>query len=305
MRLEASCAAGAAMLWTIALAAGAVEPVSARPEFLVRYQADAMRKPTVDGCAACHVKPDGGGARNEFGTAFDAANREITPLLRAAFPSHFDFPSVRLADGSVFSFADPQSRVVVVERDGQKAVVTIADLTSPKEAPLPPPANRMTFFVSSQGVANGGHLGGLAGGDRHCQTLAAAAGAGDRTWRAYLSTSFKGATAANAGDRIGGGPWHNARGVRVAGGVLDLHARERLPADLLLTEKGDGVDAATMIFTGTQPSGLAAADRSCANWTSTSGEALAGAAGGSWNSAGPVSCAPGAAAPRLYCFAVK
>ena len=91
----------------------------------------------------------------------------------------------------------------------------------------------MSFFVTSEGVAQGGHLGGLAGADRQCQTLAKAVGAADRTWRAYLSTSFKGAPAANAGDRIGAGPWYNAKGVLVARGPIDLHKKGALDPALV------------------------------------------------------------------------
>ena len=196
----------------LAAVLGGARPAMARPEYLARFQADPMRKAGVDGCGACHVKPDGGGARNDFGAAYDAAAREITPLLRATFPSHFTFTSATLPDGSSFSFSDPQSRVAIFERDKQKTVVNLAEITAPKVAPLPPAANRMSFFVTSEGVPQGGHLGGLAGADRQCQTLAEAVGAADRTWRAYLSTSFKGVPAANAGDRIGAGPWYNAEG---------------------------------------------------------------------------------------------
>src|SRR5215208_6393278 len=84
--------------------------------------------------------------------------------------------------------------------------------------------NQMTFFITSAGPGNGANLGGLAGADAHCQTLAAAAGAGGRTWRAYLSTSAApGQAAVNARARIGTGPWYNARGVRVASSVAELH----------------------------------------------------------------------------------
>src|SRR5688572_31683190 len=81
--------------------------------------------------------------------------------------------------------------------------------------------NQMTFFVTSAGPGNGANLGGLAGADKHCQTLAAAAGAGNRTWRAYLSAS--GPPAVNAKDRIGKGPWMNVKGVVIAKSVADLH----------------------------------------------------------------------------------
>src|SRR5437870_13668474 len=82
----------------------------------------------------------------------------------------------------------------------------------------------MTFFVTSTGGGNGANLGGLAGADAHCQKLAAAAGSGNRTWRAYLSTSAsEGKPAVNARDRIGKGPWHNFRGTMIASDLGHLH----------------------------------------------------------------------------------
>ncbi|MBI3062521.1 MAG: lectin, partial [Deltaproteobacteria bacterium] len=83
----------------------------------------------------------------------------------------------------------------------------------------------MSFFVTREGAGNGANLGGLDGADRYCQKLAAAAGAGSRTWRAYLSASaMDGKPAVNARDRIGAGPWHNAKGVKIADNVADLHS---------------------------------------------------------------------------------
>src|SRR5207253_2975443 len=114
---------------------------------------------------------------------------------------------------------DPESKFVVFEKEGQKTIIDLtamAAVTTDKPEPLPPPANRMTFFVTSKGMGNGGHLQGLAGADRHCQALAEAAGAGDRTWHAYLSTSFQDKPAINAGDRIGTGPLYNAKGALIA-----------------------------------------------------------------------------------------
>src|SRR5919112_5996713 len=94
-------------------------------------------------------------------------------------------------------------------------------LTAPVSAPIAAQGQSMSFFVSSTGSGMGGNLGGLAGADKHCQTLAAKAGAGNRTWRAYLSTSLPDV---NARDRIGDGPWYNAKGTLVASNVADLHS---------------------------------------------------------------------------------
>ena len=137
----------------------------------------------------------------------------------------------------------------------------------------------MSFFLTSAGPGDGANLGGLAGADAHCQTLAAAAGAGGRTWRAYLSTSAaSGQAAVNARDRIGAGPWYNARGVRVASNVAELHGEgSALGKAWSLTERGDTVNGRGDtpnrhdILTGSQPDGTAfpdTADRTCRNWTS-------------------------------------
>ena len=139
---------------------------------------------------------------------------------------------------------------------------------------------RMSFFISSIGPGNGAALGGLDGADRHCQALAEAAGAGDRTWRAYLSTSTSGSNAAvNARDRIGQGPWYNARGVLVARNVDELHGdNNNLSKQTSLNEKGEEVngrgDNPNMhdILTGSQLEGTAfsgEADMTCENWTSS------------------------------------
>ncbi len=299
----ALCRGGAA--WILTLALGAVQPATARPEYLVKFQADPLRRADVEGCGTCHVKAAGGGARNDFGAAFDAANRDITPLLRATFPSHFTVTTAALPDGTTFYMADPQSRVVVVERQNQKVAVNVAELVTPKTAPLPPAQNRMTFFVSSEGVGHGGHLGGLAGADRHCQTLAKAAGAGDRTWRAYLSTGFQGKPAVNAGDRIGSGPWYNAAGTLVARGAVDLHTTQ-LPPAVFLTEKGAPAAAVQPVLTGTLTNGAAAADKTCNAWTNNAdGETVAGDPSGAWNSARPASCAAAQPPAHLYCFAIR
>src|SRR6059036_1486389 len=97
-----------------------------------------------------------------------------------------------------------------------------------------------SFFLTSNGIGNGGNLGGLAGADNHCQTLAQAAGAGGKTWRAYLSTqAVDGATAVNARDRIGRGPWQNFKSEVVAKNVDDLHSDgNRLAMETSLTERG-------------------------------------------------------------------
>jgi hypothetical protein len=138
--------------------------------------------------------------------------------------------------------------------------------------------NQTSFFATSAGSGMGGNLGGLAGADKHCQTLAAAAGAGDRTWRAYLST--QGAGAVNARDRIGKGPWRNAKGVVIAQSPDDLHsAKANLTKETILTEKGQPVKGRGDtpnehdMLTGSQMNGTAftdTMDHTCNNWTSSS-----------------------------------
>jgi hypothetical protein len=194
----------------------------------------------------------------------------------------------------------------------------------------------MTFFVTSVGIGKGGDLGGLEGADRHCQSLAAAVGAGNRTWHAYLSTSASGgAPAVNARDRIGRGPWTNAKGVVIAKDVDELHGANNLTKQTALTEKGDVVngrgDTPNMhdALTGSQPDGRAFAgnqDMTCRNWTSSGqGAAMLGHidrqglrdddASKSWNSSHP-SRGPGGGCSQddlkstggaglFYCFAVN
>src|ERR1700726_1064322 len=121
-----------------------------------------------------------------------------------------------------------------------------------------------TFFVTSTGIGNGANLGGLAGADNYCQTLAQAAGAGAKTWHAYLSTqATDGAPAVNARDRIGKGPWQNSKGVVIAKDVTELHGGNNISKGTALTEKGEMVNGygdkpnRHDILTGSQPDGTA------------------------------------------------
>ena len=179
-------------------------------------------------------------------------------------------------------------------------------------APAAPPPP-LGFFVTSTGLGKGADLGGLAGADAHCQKLAASVGAGNRTWRAYLSTQASGGQAAvNARDRIGKGPWANAKGAIIANSVAHLHGDtvelgqlgSNLHRTTALTEKGNPIKGVGEtpnehdVITGSKPDGTAytdAADHTCRNYTS-SGEGSVrvghsdrtnrGATGGnvSWNS---------------------
>jgi hypothetical protein len=191
----------------------------------------------------------------------------------------------------------------------------------------------MTFFITSTGTGKGADLGGLAGADRHCQTLAAAAGAGKLTWRAYLSASAAdGKPAVNARDRIGKGPWHNAQGRLIARNVAELHANNNISRMTALTEKGERVNGRAEtpnthdILTGSQPDGTVVAGdpakTTCGNWTrSGEGAAMVGhhdrwglrddEASRSWNSSHPSrGCSQdnlraSGGAGLLYCFATN
>jgi hypothetical protein len=166
----------------------------------------------------------------------------------------------------------------------------------------------MSFFITSVGPGNGADLGGLAGADAYCQQLADAAGAGGKTWRAYLSTQEAGGVAAeNARDRIGQGPWQNAEGAVIAASVDELHGTNNLDKSTALDENGEQVNGRGDspnrhdILTGSQPDGTAFAageDRTCGNWTSSGeGAAMVGhhdrmglrddAPSKSWNSSHP------------------
>ena len=164
--------------------------------------------------------------------------------------------------------------------------------------------SRMSFFITSVGSGNGANLGGISGADAHCQNLAKAAGAGGKQWRAYLST--QGAGAVNAKDRIGPGPWFNAKGVQIAANVADLHSdKNNLTKETQLTEKGTVVNGRGDtpnqhdILTGSNPDGTAfpaGEDRTCNNWSSQdTGSAMLGhhdrQGGGanptSWNASHP------------------
>src|SRR5258706_10682994 len=106
--------------------------------------------------------------------------------------------------------------------------------------PAPAQSADTSFFLTSTGIGNGGNLGGLAGADNYCQTLAQAAGAGAKTWHAYLSTqAADGKPAVNARDRIGKGPWQNSKGVVIAKDVAELHGGNNLTKQTALTEKGE------------------------------------------------------------------
>jgi hypothetical protein len=201
-------------------------------------------------------------------------------------------------------------------------------------APVGAQQATMSFFVSSVGVGKGADMGGLAGADKHCQQLAASVGAGGKTWHAYLST--QGANAVNARERIGKGPWSNAKGVVVATSVANLHSADnKLDKENDLSEKGEVINGRGDkpnrhdILTGSTPDGTAFPpdkDMTCKNYTSSAqGAVMLGhndrqglrddAASHSWNSAHPSRGPQGGCSQTdlqstggdglLYCFAVN
>jgi hypothetical protein len=240
---------------------------------------------------------------------------------------------------------------VRIFRAGVLAAIAIGGLVSAQQPPAqqppagPPAAGQqpaapqqpMSFFVTSAGKGDGASLGGLAGADAHCQALATAAGAGNRTWHAYLSANAAGnQPPVNARDRIGNGPWYNGRGQRIAQNVADLHGdtieQARLGNNLsrttVFTEKNETVPGAGStpnehdILTGSQTDGRAftdGADHTCSNWTSNAATGSAqlghfdrtGGGNTSWNSAHPSrgcsqpNLVSTGGAGRLYCFAVN
>ncbi len=186
--------------------------------------------------------------------------------------------------------------------------------------------HKMGFFITSTGLGDGGNLGGLEGADAHCQKLATAVGAGDRTWRAYLSTEAEGKRGVFARSRIGIGPWYNARNELIASDLDDLHISPNIFHRTALDEKGNPVKGRYDkpnehdILTGTQMDGTAYfpddKDHTCQNWTSN-GEGSAqvghhdrhGGGNTSWNSAHPSRGCSQANLQRtggaglFYCFA--
>lgn len=209
--------------------------------------------------------------------------------------------------------------------------MTLAQQSAQQAPPQP-----MSFFVTSAGSGKGANLGGLAGADRICQTLAASAGAGNKTWHAYLSVSAAGAQpAVDARDRIGSGPWYNAKGEKIANGLADLHGDTaelaRLGNNLVkqsaLTEKGAMVNGrgdtpnTHDMLTGSQTDGRAytdSDDHTCNNWTSDSAGAAqlghsdrSGGGNTSWNSAHPSrgcsqeNLVSTGGAGLFYCFATN
>ena len=184
----------------------------------------------------------------------------------------------------------------------------------------------MSFFITSVGSGDGANLGGLEGADRHCQQLASAAGARDKTWHAYLSTTGEGGgEAVDARDRIGDGPWYNYNGVMVADSVADLHSDDNeLNKENSISEKGEVINGRTDspnmhdILTGSTADGTA--DMTCRDWTSSASDGSAnvghhdrmggGADPTSWNNAhasrgcGQQNLVSTGGNGLFYCFAV-
>ncbi len=229
-----------------------------------------------------------------------------------------------------------RSSIAGLAAAGFTALAGCAQMESMTRQPSAP--QDMTFFVTSVGPGNGGDLGGLAGADRHCQSLAQSAGAGNRSWRAYLSTqgaSLSDVNFVNARDRIGYGPWRNAKGVVIARNVDELHsAKNNVTRETALDEKGRPIKDRSQkpnehdMLTGSRPDGTAFAgapfaDMTCGNWTKsgTDGSAMLGhfdragpsdsAWATSWNSSHPSrGCDPQGLRSTggnglFYCFAAQ
>jgi hypothetical protein len=214
-------------------------------------------------------------------------------------------------------------------------VVTSGYLVLAQQPPATPP-QPMSFFITSAGPGNGANLGGIVGADTVCQTLGAAAGQAGKTWHAYLSVAAaNGQPAVNARDRIGAGPWYNAKGARIAQSVADLHGDtvevaqkgNNLTKTTALNEKGEPINGVGDtpnrhdMLTGSQTDGRAftdGADHTCGNWTNAgAGTAQLGHSdrqgGGntSWNSAHPSrgcsqeNLVATGGAGLFYCFATN
>ncbi len=208
--------------------------------------------------------------------------------------------------------------------------VSILALTAAMQSASGQTAANMSFIITSVGPGNGADLGGLAGADRHCQSLAQAAGVGSQTWRAYLSADASGGqVAVNARDRIGNGPWHNAKGILIARNLDELHgAANAINKETGLSEKGGPINGRTDrpnmhdILTGSNAEGRLVAGKTCNNWTNSGqGSAFLGhhdrrglrddAPSKSWNASHP---SRGCGQDNLrrtggnglfYCFAVR
>jgi hypothetical protein len=180
------------------------------------------------------------------------------------------------------------NRIAAVTVPAALTLIASCTATSPSTSSstpsAPPPTGPMSFFITSAGIGKGADLGGIAGADAHCQRLATAAGAGNRTWRAYLSTPNIAASGANpavpavhARDRIGKGPWFNAKRTQVARDVDHLHSGNSISKESALDERGNAVPARGGptpmehdILTGSRDDGTAFApqtDTTCRGWT--------------------------------------
>lgn len=211
-------------------------------------------------------------------------------------------------------------------------IVSLALIACTSPSPSNQTASTMSFFVTSKGAGKGADFGGLIGADAYCQSLAQSVGVGSKVWRAYLSTTpSNGGAVVNARDRIGAGPWRNAKGVLIAHNVGELHSWNAINKQTALTEKGGVVsgrgDTPNQhdVLTGSTPDGMAPkgdADLTCGNWTkSGAGSAIVGhhdriglrddEPARSWNSSHPSrGCSDEAliatgGAGLLYCFAAN